>query len=266
MAGLRHGFGRNASATASGSFLCDPSQSGPCIRPRIELTNRRTLSARSTTSGRFLAVSTAVLILGAGGIFALHLLASGGREVVAMAEAPAKPASASRSPVTIDPRNSTRKVANLLGTQARPAVPTVPAVTRAAAEAGPTADDFARPAFLEPLPPQTLAEDEDGPDEDEVLGGTTGSTMMAYAAEPSAASAVPFPLPRPAQTQAAAPANGRETRLVRAINMREAPRRGAGTVGVLAAGTKVTLVSCSSWCEIVADGKRGYVYKSAVGR
>lgn len=264
MAGLRHGFGRNASAPASDSFLCDPSQSGPCIRPRIELTNRRTISARSTTSGRFLAVSTAVLILGAGGVFALHLLSSGGREAVAVAEAPAKPAAASRPPVTIDPRDPTRKVANLLGSPARPAAPAAAPAAPAAAEAGPTADDFARPAFLEPLPPQTLAEDADGPDEDEVVDGAAGNAVMAYAAEPSAAGDVPFPTRRPAQ--AAAPTNGRETRLVKAINMREAPRRGADTVAVLSAGTKVTLVSCSSWCEIVADGKRGYVYKSAVGR
>lgn len=259
MAGLRHGFGRNASA--SDSFACAPSQSGPCVRPRIELTNRRTMSARSATSGRFLAVSTAVLILGAGGVFALHLLSSGGRETVAVAEVPAKPAAASRPPVTIDPRDPTRKVANLLGAPARPTPPSAPAAP-AAAEAGPTAADFARPAFLEPLPAQTLAEDADGPDEDEVAGGV----VMAYAAEPSAAGDVPFPTRRPAQTQASAPANGREARLVKAINMREAPRRGADTVAVLAAGTKVTLVSCSSWCEIVADGKRGYVYKSAVGR
>lgn len=257
MAGLRHGFGRNASA--SDSFPCAPSQSGPCIRPRIELTNRRTISARSATSGRFLAVSTAVLILGAGGVFALHLMASGGREAVAVAEAPAKPATASRPPVTIDPRDSTRKVANLLGAPARPAAP---AAAPAAAEAGPTAADFARPAFLEPLPPQTLAEDADGPDEDEVAGGAA----MAYAAEPPAAGDVPFPTRRPAEARAPAPANGREARLVQAINMREAPRRGADTVAVLPAGAKVTLVSCSSWCEIVADGKRGYVYKSAVGR
>jgi len=47
-----------------------------------------------------------------------------------------------------------------------------------------------------------------------------------------------------------------------AVTMREAPRRGGAVIQNLPGGTKVELVSCTAWCEIVADGKRGFVYKS----
>jgi hypothetical protein len=35
---------------------------------------------------------------------------------------------------------------------------------------------------------------------------------------------------------------------------------------VLPAGTAVTVVSCDYWCEIVANGQRGFVFRKFVGR
>lgn len=288
MAGLRHGYGNSTSGDGLKDFLSDTTHHRACIRPRIELPNRRKTSVRSTSTGRFLAISTAVLILGSGGVLALHLLTSATHEPVEMASAPAA-APRAGGPVTIDPRDPALKVATILGAAPRSADPArTAATTRAAAavpatapqagvprtaEASPTPADFARPAFLEPLPPQTLAEDPDGPDEDEAPGSLAmGGPSMAFAAEPAgAARDVPFPTRRPAETARAAPAaapaaDGRDTRLIRAINMRSAPRKGADTVAVLASGTKVTLISCSAWCEVEVGDKRGYVYKSAVGR
>ncbi len=292
MAGLRHGYGRTTSDHALDGFLSDGRPGGACIRPRIELPNRRNTSVRSASTGRFLAISTAVLILGSGGVLALHLLTSSGAEPVAVASAPVASPRAG-GPVTIDPRDPALKAATILGAPARSAEPARPAATaqpgatvqaagsvtavptttaptttaRRPAEAGPTAADFARPAFLEPAAPRTLAADADGPD----AGAAPKGPAMAYANEPSgAARDLPFPTRRPAETAratpSATPSEAGDTRLVRAINMRSAPRRGADTVAVLSAGTKVTLVSCSSWCEIEVGDKRGYIYKSAVGR
>lgn len=47
-----------------------------------------------------------------------------------------------------------------------------------------------------------------------------------------------------------------------AVTMRTGPRKGAPAMATLKGGQQVELVSCDSWCEIVADGKRGFIYKS----
>ncbi|MCS0504166.1 SH3 domain-containing protein [Ancylobacter mangrovi] len=53
------------------------------------------------------------------------------------------------------------------------------------------------------------------------------------------------------------------TVLVRSsVTMRSAPRKGASALANLQGGEKVDLVACHGWCEVIADGKRGFVYKS----
>ncbi|GLK82572.1 SH3 domain-containing protein [Ancylobacter defluvii] len=46
------------------------------------------------------------------------------------------------------------------------------------------------------------------------------------------------------------------------VTMRTGPNKGAAAMQTLKSGQQVELVACDSWCEIVADGKRGFVYKS----
>ncbi len=48
------------------------------------------------------------------------------------------------------------------------------------------------------------------------------------------------------------------------VTMRAAPKKGAAPVGNLSSGQKVELVACSGWCEVIAEGKRGFIYKSFV--
>ncbi|HEY9215322.1 MAG TPA: SH3 domain-containing protein, partial [Ancylobacter sp.] len=48
------------------------------------------------------------------------------------------------------------------------------------------------------------------------------------------------------------------------VTMRAAPKNGAAPVLNLQAGQKVELVACKGWCEIVAEGKRGFIYKRFV--
>lgn len=85
--------------------------------------------------------------------------------------------------------------------------------------------------------------------------------------------AEPTPSPAPAAsrnaTEASAPVategGGEPTGTVTVRNpvtMRTGPRRGAAAIVNLSPGTKVELVGCESWCEIITDGKRGFVYKS----
>lgn len=57
---------------------------------------------------------------------------------------------------------------------------------------------------------------------------------------------------------------GKEATIKRSVNMRATPQKGGQVLGVIPAKTAVELVSCTQWCEIVFNGKRGYVYKSYV--
>lgn len=50
----------------------------------------------------------------------------------------------------------------------------------------------------------------------------------------------------------------------RTVTMRAAPKKGATPIGNLSAGEKVQLVACRGWCEVIAEGKRGFIYKSFV--
>ena len=66
---------------------------------------------------------------------------------------------------------------------------------------------------------------------------------------------------RPA-AKASQPAAARVVSEVPWVSVRASADNRAPTVTVLLAGSLVTVVKCTSWCEIVVDGKRGFVLKS----
>lgn len=49
-----------------------------------------------------------------------------------------------------------------------------------------------------------------------------------------------------------------------AVNMRAGPDNEAAVVAVIAAGSSVYVTSCKFWCEVVFDGKRGWVYNEYI--
>lgn len=53
-------------------------------------------------------------------------------------------------------------------------------------------------------------------------------------------------------------------RVLRAVTMRNAPKKGATPIGTVPARTSVQLMGCKQWCEIVYNGKHGWVYKSYI--
>jgi len=57
-----------------------------------------------------------------------------------------------------------------------------------------------------------------------------------------------------------APAPGK-AKVLMAVNMRAKPDNDAPSVKILGAGARVQVVQCSGWCEVVADGKHGYIFK-----
>ncbi|MFS8038405.1 SH3 domain-containing protein [Xanthobacter sp. AM11] len=252
---------------------------GPtAVRPRIGASprarpQRRSRRSDGTTLWRVLGVSAAVLILGSGGLFALHLVAPGN----------VKPAP---QPVQISgplhPRLSA-KVASILGHPggvADPAPVNAMAASVAAPDtAPPTPADFARPAFLEPMETDEQAL----PEAAAMTDGPDGTVAEA----PPPAQAAPLPAARPrdialASGDAAAgdastkdsaskdtapkTADTRTARISMDVTLRSGPRRSASALGTLDEGTRVTLYSCKSWCEVATGDKRGYVYRSAVDR
>jgi hypothetical protein len=52
-----------------------------------------------------------------------------------------------------------------------------------------------------------------------------------------------------------------KAKVLMAVNMRAKPDNDAPSLKILGAGAKVQVVSCDMWCLVVADGKRGYIFK-----
>lgn len=251
----------------------------PTVPARIGAGSRQRRSSKRRDGlmlWRVLGVSAAALILGMGGLLAYNLVSprSDTSQIAAAPTqpSPAAPLAAQVSPPAAAPATtvtkpatpaqpkriadaghgqSAMKVASLLGGGGEAAA-LIPA------EAGPTAADFSRPAFLEPL------------------GETDEGTLPASAAETVAEgtppdAAAPLPAPRPvkmASADAAASDDDGATsaRIRSAVTLRSGPRRSASAIGTLEGGTKVKLYSCKSWCEVSAGDKRGWVYKSSVDR
>ncbi|MCV0397403.1 MAG: SH3 domain-containing protein [Rhizobiaceae bacterium] len=86
----------------------------------------------------------------------------------------------------------------------------------------------------------------------------------AARAKPEAKREEPAATAEPAQTTGRAPTSTRTVRT--AVNMRTGPGKSHRVVGVAPQGASVGVVSCDSWCEIVHQGKRGFVYASFLGQ
>lgn len=107
------------------------------------------------------------------------------------------------------------------------------------------------------------------------------ATMLAKVAAPSKTitdgaqtAAIPTPKPQvPAAAQddsdqakaesrkVAAAATGR---ILRAVTMRTGPKKNAAAMVTVPARTSVQVMGCKQWCQIVYNGKRGWIYKSYI--
>jgi len=59
----------------------------------------------------------------------------------------------------------------------------------------------------------------------------------------------------------AAAGNGR---ILRAVTMRSGPKKNAAAIGTVPARTSVQVMNCKQWCQIVYNGKTGWIYKSYI--
>lgn len=260
----RYGAARiDATRVGSGHFEVSGYDFEPDARPTIPRRvgtgsrPKRRRPSHGLLLWRVLGVSAATLILGMGGVLAYHLAApadGAAPQAPVQAAAPAQP----RQVVDAGHAQAAMKVASILGSGVDAAAVRGPAT--ADENPAPTAADFARPAFLEPL----------GDDE---AGDAAGLPDRAAEAGMNGAppeTAAPLPSPKPARMASAdtraADDDAGSARIRSDVTLRSGPRRSASVLGTLDAGTRVKLYSCKSWCEVSSGSKRGYVYKSAVAR
>lgn len=98
-----------------------------------------------------------------------------------------------------------------------------------------------------------------------VTDGEVGDTAEPASGPQTAA--IPAPKPKPPEPKADTPKAAAATgngRIIRGVTFRAGP--GGSAIGTIPAGTDVKVISCGSWCEIVHDGKQGFVYKTFLKR
>ncbi|MER9654548.1 SH3 domain-containing protein [Mesorhizobium sp. M0152] len=53
-------------------------------------------------------------------------------------------------------------------------------------------------------------------------------------------------------------------RTLRAVTMRTGPKKNAAVIGTVPAKSSVQVMSCKQWCQVVYNGKTGWIYKSYI--
>lgn len=88
------------------------------------------------------------------------------------------------------------------------------------------------------------------------------TATAAIATVPLPASA-PFPEPRDEEASKAEEEaeEGREARVTKYVNLRSGPNDESKVVAVVPARASVSVLDCKAWCEVVFDGKKGWIYK-----
>jgi len=93
---------------------------------------------------------------------------------------------------------------------------------------------------------------------------------------PDGAQTAAIPTPKPQVSQAQPSAGDDATpepqkvsaastgRILRAVTMRTGPKKNAAAILTVPAKTSVQVMSCKQWCQIVYNGKRGWIYKTYV--
>nr|WP_246252663.1 SH3 domain-containing protein [Mesorhizobium camelthorni] len=92
-------------------------------------------------------------------------------------------------------------------------------------------------------------------------GDTTDETATAAIATVPLPASAPFPEPRDEKAGEAEEAVGREARVTKYVNLRAGPNDESKVVAVVPAKASVSVLDCKAWCEVVFDGKKGWIYK-----
>lgn len=113
-----------------------------------------------------------------------------------------------------------------------------------------------------PVAVATTPVDEPVPTADPAIAAAEPDIAAPDAAVPAAAQSRSSRLRQlqPGAWRPGSPAPG-PARITSGVKLRGNPDNGAPTVGLLKTGDRVQVVQCKGWCEVVVDGKRGFVFK-----
>ncbi|RWH73329.1 SH3 domain-containing protein [Mesorhizobium sp.] len=137
---------------------------------------------------------------------------------------------------------------------------TIPAQSTDTAFAEPAAENDASDALSQVAEPAPAGETAAKTPDDKMDGAQTAAIPEAKPqADPAATDDAAQPKPKPQKVGAAAGG-----RILRAVTMRSGPKKGAAAIVTVPAKASVQVMNCKQWCEIVYNGKHGWVYKSYV--
>ncbi|MDG4895334.1 SH3 domain-containing protein [Mesorhizobium sp. WSM4976] len=137
---------------------------------------------------------------------------------------------------------------------------TIPAQSTDTAFAEPAAENDASDALSQVAEPAPAGETAAKTPDDKMDGAQTAAIPEAKPqADPAATDDAAQPKPKPQKVGAAA-----DGRILRAVTMRSGPKKGAAAIVTVPAKASVQVMNCKQWCEIVYNGKHGWVYKSYV--
>ncbi|MDX8482510.1 SH3 domain-containing protein [Mesorhizobium sp. VK24D] len=182
---------------------------------------------------------------------------------VTAAREAAIPALAPNNPRWTDP-GAAQASASAAANSAPANAPTEQKTTKTAfAESGAETDaSTVLSKVVSPAPTADQSADAKKP-EDKMDGAQTAAIPDAKPqvaeAQPAATDDAAQDKPEPQNVGAAA--NGR---ILRAVTMRTGPKNGAAAIVTVPAKASVQVVGCKKWCEIIYNGKHGWVYKSYV--
>lgn len=159
---------------------------------------------------------------------------------------------------------------------AKPAAPAKPQV--AEVKAAPSEGWVVAVASAEPISPARIAAQAAGAEADDGLP----IELSSYAGEGSdntltaaiGSDEVPVPTLKSTLSASASAeddaeeedATGKPARTARSVTMRSGPNQKAGPIGTIPGNARIGLIGCKSWCEVTYQGKRGFIYKSFVGK
>ncbi|SDA92185.1 SH3 domain-containing protein [Mesorhizobium qingshengii] len=143
-----------------------------------------------------------------------------------------------------------------------------------------------------PAPSQVASQTEQAPDKPAAFAqpaaDTDATTELAKVAAPTSAAggdpdgaqtaAIPAVQPQASEQQPEATRNDNSQakakppkvvaagtgRILRAVTMRSGPKKNAAAISTVPAKTSVQVMSCQKWCQIVYNGKTGWIYKTYI--
>ena len=195
---------------------------------------------------------------------------------VTVARAAAIPALASNNPrwTAADGGNAPAQTSQTQASQAQASQAQTSQAQTSQVAASTTEEKPSDPAFAEPAAetdasdalskvvaptPATGQADAKKPDDGAQTAAIPEATPQVPGDQPAADDTAQQAKPKTQKVSAAA--NGR---ILRPVTMRTGPKKGAAAIATVPARASVQVLNCKHWCEIVYNGKHGWVYKSYV--